>query len=80
MNEQLTKEKAKIEQEYMRLKHTNNADQLTEIQVRYSKTCLKRPLKRRPKKKFSEIDNRLMQVKSIAECSHGAFCNTFDLY
>ena len=22
----------------------------------------------------------LMKVKSIAECSHGAFCNTFDLY
>ena len=23
---------------------------------------------------------RLMQFKSIAECSLGAFCNTFDLY
>ena len=24
--------------------------------------------------------NRFMQVKSIAECSGGAFCNTFDLH
>ena len=34
-----------------------------------NKTCLKRPLK-----------NSLMKVKSIAECSLGAFCNTFDLH
>ena len=25
-------------------------------------------------------DNHLMQVKSIAECSRGAFCSTFDLH
>ena len=25
-------------------------------------------------------DNRLMQVKRIAECSCGAFSNTFDLH
>ena len=25
-------------------------------------------------------DNRLMHVKSIAECSRGAFCSTFDLH
>ena len=27
---------------------------------------------------FYKTDTRLMQVKSIAECSRGAFCNTFD--
>ena len=27
-----------------------------------------------------KIDYRLMKVESIAECSHGAFCNTFDLH
>ena len=27
-----------------------------------------------------KIDSRLMQIKIIAECSGGAFCNTFDLY
>ena len=40
----------------------------------YSKTYLKQLLKRRPKIVF-KTDNRLMQVKSIAE-----FCKTFDLY
>ena len=28
----------------------------------------------------SKIDYRIMQVKSIAECSKRAFCNTFDLH
>ena len=37
----------------------------------YSKTRLMRPLKKR---------HRIMQVKSIAECSQGAFCNIFDLH
>ena len=32
--------------------------------TKYSKTCLKRPLKKRPKL-FFKTDNRLMQVKSI---------------
>ena len=27
-----------------------------------------------------KTDYRLMHVKSIAECSLGAFCNTFDLH
>ena len=48
-------------------------------QIIYSKTCVKRP---------SKIDNikilmtngSLMKVESIAECSLGAFCNTFDLH
>ena len=34
----------------------------------YSKTCLQRPLKRRPKLVF-KTDYHLMQVRSIAECS-----------
>ena len=45
----------------------------------YSKTCLKQPLKKRPKL-VSKTDHCLMQVKSIAECSKRAFCNTFDLH
>ena len=36
--------------------------------LKYSKTCAKRPLSKRPKMVFKR-DNRLMQVKSIAECS-----------
>ena len=35
--------------------------------------------KRRPKL-VCKTDCRLMQVKSIAECSKRAFCNTFDLH
>ena len=35
--------------------------------------------KRRPKIVF-KTNYRLMQVKSIAECSKRAFCNTFDLH
>ena len=45
----------------------------------YPKTCLKRPLKKTKKLAF-KTDYRLMQVKSIAECSKRAFCNTFDLH
>ena len=43
----------------------------------YSKTCLKRPLKKKTKNHFQD-NYCLMQVKSIAECSQRAFCNTFD--
>ena len=32
------------------------------------------------KTKILKTDYHLMQVKSIAECSLGAFCNTFDLH
>ena len=32
------------------------------------------------KTKVSKTDGSLMQVKSIAECSLGAFCNIFDLH
>ena len=45
----------------------------------YSKTCLKRPLKKKTKLVF-KTDYHLMQVKSIAECSMRASCNTFNLH
>ena len=45
----------------------------------YSKTCLEQPLKK-DKTKVLKTNGSLMKVESIAECSHGAFCNTFDLY
>ena len=45
-------------------------------QTKYSKTCLKRPLK----KDKTKTNGSLMKVESIAECSKGAFCNTFDLH
>ena len=48
------------------------------IRTGCSKTCLKRSLKKDQKLGF-KTDYCLMQVKSIAECSKGAFCNTFDL-
>ena len=32
------------------------------------------------KTKVSKTNGSLMKVKSIAECSLGAFCNTFDLH
>ena len=60
---------------------------------KYSKTCLKRPLKNRQNKGLKDkwylnvgqkycrmLSWSLMQVESIAECSLGAFCNTFDLH
>ena len=34
---------------------------------------------KKDRKLVFKIDYRLMQVNSIAECSLGAFCNTFDL-
>ena len=32
------------------------------------------------KTKLLKTNGSLMKVESIAECSHGAFCNTFDLH
>ena len=46
---------------------------------KYSKYCLKHPLKI-DKTKVSKTNGSLMKVESIAECSLGAFCNTFDLH
>ena len=46
----------------------------------YSKPCLERPLKNNTQNCCCfNTDYRLMQVKSITECSK-AFCNTFDLH
>ena len=45
-----------------------------------SKTCLKQGLAKRKPKKVFKTNYRLVQVKSIAECSKRAFCNTFDLH
>ena len=46
----------------------------------YSKTCLERTLKNRQNKGLKDrCYGSIMQVKSIAECSLGAFCNTFNL-
>ena len=48
------------------------------VRSRYSKTCVKRPLSKRYI--FFKTDYRLMQVKSIAECSkgeHSAILSTF---
>ena len=43
----------------------------------YSKTCLRRPLKKKTKL-FLKTDYRLMQVKSFAECyKHSAMLLTF---
>ena len=47
--------------------------------VIYSKICLKRSFKNRQNKGLKN-NGSLMKVKSIAECSLGAFCNTFDLH
>ena len=43
---------------------------------KYSKTCLKRPLKKDRKLVF-KTDYRLMQVKSITECSKGSILQYF---
>ena len=45
----------------------------------YSKTYLKQPLKI-DKTIVLKTNGSLMKVESIAECSLGAFCNTFDLH
>ena len=52
---------------------------LEEWQMRYvySKTCLKRPLNKKDQKLFFKTNYRLMQFKSIAECSkHYAILST----
>ena len=47
--------------------------------LKYSESCLKWPLKK-DKTKVLKTGGSLVQVESIAECSTGAFCNTFDLH
>ena len=43
------------------------------IKEKYSKTCLKRPLKKTQQTLVFNTNYRLIQVKSIAECSQGPF-------
>ena len=45
----------------------------------YIKTCLISHAQKDHKSVF-KTNYRLMQAKSIAECSFGAFCNTLDLH
>ena len=49
------------------------------LAMRYSKTCVKRPLSKRPQLIF-KTDYRLMQVKVLQNAPRGAFCNTLDLH
>ena len=44
---------------------------------KYSKTCLKRPLRKKRPKLVFKTDYRWMQVKSIAECSKGSILQYF---
>ena len=46
---------------------------------KYSKICLKWPLKI-DETKVLKTNGSLMKLESIAECSLGSFCNTFDLH
>ena len=48
------------------------------VVLKYSETCVKWP-KKIEETKFLMINGSFMKVQSIAECSLGAFCNTFDL-
>ena len=52
-------------------KRINRNLQLYFKQYRYSKTCVKQSITKRPKLVF-KTNYRLMQVKSIAECSKGS--------
>ena len=54
--------------EWAQWSHVLNACPLHNSENIYSKTCVKRPLSKRPIIVF-KADYRLMQVKSIAECS-----------
>ena len=51
----------------------------THYDFKYSKTCLKQPLKKDLQLVF-KTDFSLMQVKNIAECSQRAFRNTLGLH
>ena len=46
----------------------------------YSETLVKQPLRKKNTTKVLKTEGSLVQVKSIAECSSGALCNTFDLH
>ena len=58
-------------------------DQLMRLWYKLYKYTVKPVLighSKKDKTKVLEANGSLMKVKSIAECSLGAFCNTFDLY
>ena len=50
------------------------------IRVTYTVKPVLNGQSKEDKRKGFKTDNHLMQVKSIAECSGGAFCNTLDLH
>ena len=52
----------------------------TPLRQNYSKTCFKGATQKEDQKLVFKTDYWLMQVKSIAECSKRAFCNTLDLH
>ena len=52
-------------------------DEITTWFRKYSKTCLKRPLSKRRWKFVFKTNYRLMQDKSIAECSKGSILQYF---
>ena len=66
--------------EYHVIRHVMNLEAVNTYEGMYSKTCVKRPLYKKGKTKILMTNGSLMKVKSIAECSLGAFCNTFDLH
>ena len=53
------------------LKYNNNKCTVEPVSSGHSKT---------DKRKVLKTNGSLMKVESIAECSLGAFCNTFDLH
>ena len=56
-----------------------NATALQKVFLYTVKPVKKRPLKNRQSKGL-KVNGSLMKVESIAECSLGAFGNTFDLH
>ena len=50
------------------------------LQERYTVKPVLSSLSKKNKKLVFKTDYRLMQVKSIAECSKRAFCNNFNLH
>ena len=58
----------------------DEAKMIPAIIQKYSETSLKWPLSKKTKNWVFKTNDRLMQVKSIAECSRRAFCNTSDMH
>ena len=47
------------------------------VQIKYIKTCVKRPLSNRQKIGFQDRSSLIIQVRSIAECSKGSILPYF---